>query len=318
MHCRRQAKPRFAGGALRGPFGGSLSVHEFFAKIARFAVSKGAAFCYAVTVGVSGQLAYNYLAPKDPAPAATSVVAPAPPAATSVVAAPAAPAPPATAAPAASGPAPSPTPVSATASPAKPPPAKPVATAPILPDPPAAVLPNPSALAAPALRPVALPPSAPLAAPSEGPAKPDSVAKPDSTARPEAPAMLPVALGAPAASPLPPLGAAIDVAPPPTPRSSAAAAAAAPASAAPASELDKRQPWQLSDIWHPGRAVEKGLGWAGDQLPLIGGAAAETPSRAALPAGPIPLLPPAAIAAAPGAEKAVVPVRPGPGSGGLY
>jgi len=39
-------------------------VREFFAKIARHAFGKGAAFCYAVTVAVSGQLAYNYLQPR--------------------------------------------------------------------------------------------------------------------------------------------------------------------------------------------------------------------------------------------------------------
>jgi hypothetical protein len=271
-------------------------VHEFFAKIARFGVSKGAAFCYAVTVGVSGQLAYNYLQPKEPVP--TAVAVPAPAMAT-------APAPTQNSAPAA------PPPVAVPAAVARPAPIRPVAIAPILPDPPSASLPSPAALPTPILRPAALPPAAsppaalppsvPIAAPGE------AVAKPEATAKPEPPATL----GATATAPLPPLGAAIDVASPPAPRPSAAAAPPAPA---PGGEPDKRQPWELSDVWHPTRAVEKGLGWAGDQLPLIGGASAETPPRAALPAGPISLLPPAA----PEAEKAVVPVRPGPGSGGLY
>ena len=53
---------------LAGHSGENRSVHEFLAKIARLALSKGAAFCYAVTVGVSGQLAYNYLQPRNPAP----------------------------------------------------------------------------------------------------------------------------------------------------------------------------------------------------------------------------------------------------------
>src|SRR3954453_22259764 len=60
--------------------GGSRSVHEFFAKIARHAFGKGAAFCYAVAVAVSGQLAYNYLRRPDrvPPPAAVTVPGPSP------------------------------------------------------------------------------------------------------------------------------------------------------------------------------------------------------------------------------------------------
>ena len=56
-------------------------MHEFLAKIARLAFSKGAAFCYAVTVGVSGQAAYNYLKPHDSAPVSVAVPVqyPAPP-----------------------------------------------------------------------------------------------------------------------------------------------------------------------------------------------------------------------------------------------
>ena len=53
-------------------------MHEFFAKIARHAFGKGAAFCYAVTVAVSGQLAYNYLQPRNTAPMPVSVAVPVP------------------------------------------------------------------------------------------------------------------------------------------------------------------------------------------------------------------------------------------------
>lgn len=119
-------------------------MHEFFAKIAGFAFSKGAAFCYAVTVGVSGQLAYNYLQPRDPAPATAAVPAPhaAPPSPAAVSAVPA--------------------------------PARAVAIAPALPEPPALSLPSPAALPAPALRPAALPPSRPAGEPARPqPASPE-------------------------------------------------------------------------------------------------------------------------------------------------
>ena len=45
-----------ARGASAPAFWGKRPVHEVFAKIARFAFGKGAAFCYAVAVAVSGQL----------------------------------------------------------------------------------------------------------------------------------------------------------------------------------------------------------------------------------------------------------------------
>src|SRR5204863_9026568 len=75
---------------------------------------------------------------------------------------------------------------------------------------------------------------------------------------------------------------------------------------------------ELSDLWHPYRAVKKGLNWAGDQFPVIGGdngdaaPPATTPrelpptaipaaaslhapvAKPAAPAEPIPLLPPKA------------------------
>lgn len=179
-------------------------MHEFLAKIGRFAVSKAAAFCYAVTVGVSGQLAYNYLQPKDPAPAA--VAAPAPAAAT--LAAPI------------QSPAPaSPRPVSAPAAPLKPAPGSPAATAPILPEPPPASLPSPASLPPPALKPTALP----RIEPSEA-AKPDLAAKPD-----------PLPSDTTAATPVPPLQGTVvvgDVAAPlsggPIPLLPPAAAAAVP------------------------------------------------------------------------------------------
>ncbi|MGE3279636.1 MAG: hypothetical protein AB7H90_03750 [Alphaproteobacteria bacterium] len=53
-------------------------MREFLAKIVRLAFGKGAAFCYAVTVGVSGQAAYNYLKPPTPAPTPVAVAVPAP------------------------------------------------------------------------------------------------------------------------------------------------------------------------------------------------------------------------------------------------
>jgi hypothetical protein len=79
---------------------------------------------------------------------------------------------------------------------------------------------------------------------------------------------------------------------------------------------------EISDIWHPYRAVKKGLDWAGDQVPAIGVGDAGPRPRAAAPAGPISLLPSAA--ASQSAEKADArvsvpkPAAPGPGSGGLY
>ena len=45
-------------------------MHGFIAKIARLAASKAAAFVYAVTVGVAGNLAFHYLQPTAPTPAA--------------------------------------------------------------------------------------------------------------------------------------------------------------------------------------------------------------------------------------------------------
>src|SRR6202035_2877992 len=104
---------------------------------------------------------------------------------------------------------------------------------------------------------------------------------------------------APAAS-LPPLGPAIEVAVAPPPPAIAAAppprrpiaparpiAARAPPLPPPAAPPPERS-LELSDLWHPYRAVKKGLNWAGDQLPVIGGDDGEarppaTPPREAPP-----------------------------------
>ncbi len=151
-------------------------MHEILAKIARLAFSKGAAFCYAVTVGVSGQLAYNYLQPHDRGPQTIAVAAPSPTPAAPFGAAVLAPIPPARPPEAA----PSPASLAARAGDAKE--ATASATLPILPESPALSLPSPSALPAPVLRPAALPPSRPAAAASVEP----SAAPVDQTAMPPA------------------------------------------------------------------------------------------------------------------------------------
>ena len=110
-------------------------MREFFAKIARHAFGKGAAFCYAVTVAVSGQLAYNYLQPRNTAPMPVSVVVPVPAPASDSGAAIVAPIP------------------------AARPSAPPLVTAPILPDPSSLSLPSPAALPVPALKAAVLPPA---------------------------------------------------------------------------------------------------------------------------------------------------------------
>ena len=50
------------------PEGGSGSVNGFFSKVARFAVSKMAAFCYAVAVGVAGNLVFHYVQTHEAVP----------------------------------------------------------------------------------------------------------------------------------------------------------------------------------------------------------------------------------------------------------
>jgi hypothetical protein len=72
-------------------------------------------------------------------------------------------------------------------------------------------------------------------------------------------------------------------------------------------------------LWHPSRAVEKGLNWAGDQLPRFGKSDPEVTGRPGI-AAPIPLLP-SAVAGGPSetAQGSAPPsAKPGPGSGGLY
>jgi hypothetical protein len=126
---------------------------------------------------------------------------------------------------------------------------------------------------------------------------------------------------------LPPIGPAIEVAAPPMPpptHALSAPVAAPPASAAlAATSKDAPNGLELSDVWHPYRAVKKGLHWAGEQVPLIGdgdGDAAPHPGPAA-PSAPISLLPTAKSATPENAEAAIPPPKPaapGPGSGGLY
>jgi hypothetical protein len=297
-------------------------VNGFFRKIARFAVSKMAAFCYAVAVGVAGNLAFHFVQPQvsipsfltaapEPSrtsheqagtPTATAIVAPKPAAAPVPEPAALAPAAPAHSAAAAVRPAPpNPTPALQ------------------LPEPPAASLPQPVSLPSPAWKPLHLPSAA---APSEAAAKPIGA--------PYAEAANP----APAAS-LPPLGPAIEVATPPTPPPITALAPPLPHAAEPPPERSL----ELSDLWHPYRAVKKGLNWAGDQLPVIGGDDGEarppaTPPRREAPAAisaaasvhvapaakpaasaePIPLWPDTK----PEAADKPPPGKPGPGSGGLY
>jgi hypothetical protein len=144
---------------------------------------------------------------------------------------------------------------------------------------------------------------------------------------------------APAAA-LPPLGPAIEVAvsPTPPPLAPAPPIAALAHPLPPAAAPPPERSLELSDLWHPYRAVKKGLDWAGDQLPIIGGDAAE-PSAPAPPRREAPAVIPAAAsaraapAAKPAAPAAPIPLwpdtkpeaadkpapgKPGPGSGGLY
>ena len=72
--------------------------------------------------------------------------------------------------------------------------------------------------------------------------------------------------------------------------------------------------FEISDVWHPVRAVRKGMDWAGDQLPDLGSDKPATEVHAKAPA-PISLVPSGAFADAPAQTK---PNKPGPGSGGLY
>jgi hypothetical protein len=160
-------------------------VNGFFSKVARFAVSKMAAFCYAVAVGVAGNLVFHYVQTHEAVPSVAATHREAPPLedkppavapAAAVIAKPSAP-PPAV-------------------------PAKPVALA----EPATVNLPTPAAMSAPPLKPAALPSSA---APVEAAVHP--AVPPSSPSNPTAA--------------LPPLGPAIEVAVPPASPAAAMASA---------------------------------------------------------------------------------------------
>ena len=276
-------------------------MHEIIAKIARFAVSKFAAFCYAVAVGVAGNLIFHFVQPRDPAPSVVPSVAAVPhearPMGAATSAAPMSlPAPQADTPPA--------IPASLPVAPMQPAASKPAAASASLPQPPAVVaLPSPAAMPTPALKPTALP------------------ALPPATVRGEA---APTA-ATPAA--LPPIGPAIEVSAPPMPPApnyALPSAVAAPPVPAALAAISKEAPssLELSDVWHPYRAVKKGLHWAGEQVPLIGDSDAAPHPGPAPPSAPISLLPPAAKPTTSENAEASIPstkpAAPGPGSGGLY
>ncbi|MGC2412930.1 MAG: hypothetical protein WA459_09595, partial [Stellaceae bacterium] len=48
-------------------------MNEIIAKIARVAVSKSAAFSYAVAVGVAGNVIFHYVQPQEPVPVVATV-----------------------------------------------------------------------------------------------------------------------------------------------------------------------------------------------------------------------------------------------------
>jgi hypothetical protein len=308
-------------------------VNGFITKVARFTVSKAATFAYAVAVGVAGNLIFHFVQPRDPgptviavpppvvqpagkdaggqAPAAFAVPKPAPapgsetasPTPSPVVLAPASPVPAATSMPAAT-PMPVPKPAPALQFPERP----------------TASLPDPATPPSPALKP-APPPGAPT--PNEAGLKPDLLTPA------EPPATVPSVVA------LPPLGPAIEVGTLPSPPERVAAPPMRPATAPPvqAAMPPPSRGLEFSDIWHPYRAVKKGLNWAGDQVPVIGGANEVRPTepppailapapvsavKPAPPAEPIPLLPTKQKPELADAPAAPAKPRPGPGSGGLY
>ena len=173
-------------------------MNGFFKKIARFAVSKMAAFGYAVAVGVAGNLAFHFVQTQAPIPVVltaspetsrTGQEQAGTPAATAITASKPAVAPipePAAAAPSAT----------VSVSPAVRPASSKPTPALQLPEPPAANLPQPAALSAPAWKPLQRP-GAP--APSEAAAKP--------VGAPSGEASNPAPVGS-----LPPLGPAVEVA----------------------------------------------------------------------------------------------------------
>ena len=300
-------------------------------KVARFAASKAAAFGYAVIVGVAGNVAFNFVERHQP-PVIAGMPAASRPAGRST--------------PSDRAAAIAPIPVIQPAAPRPLTPASPRAAPPPLPEPPAVALPAPDALPAPALTPAALP-AAPQAA--ERPMPPPAP-RAEAAPLPTPAALLPTPAARPKLKPtaaLPPLGPAVEVTSLPLPPASSAAAKAllaapaahaapavapvqplpafpdaARANAAPPARNDNG--WQLSDIWHPTRAVRKGLDWAHQQVPHLGDDAAALPfPNTSPPAAPIALLPPAALHPV-RAQRADVqtapakPTAPGPGSGGLY
>ncbi|HTV88741.1 MAG TPA: hypothetical protein VME41_06970 [Stellaceae bacterium] len=302
-------------------------------RIARLAVSKAAAFGYAVAVGVAGNIAFNFVERQQvPVAAVMPALRPKPSAAAAARTAAVAPVPAAQSASAVQ-------PMTPVALPAAPLPQRtpPTATPVTLPEPASAALPGPDTLPAPTLQPASLKPAlekteapsrpastpAPAPAPSEtaAPSSHEAVSRPATS--PTAPAADAAASGAQPSPALPPLGPALVVAPPPSPPVPPPSAAPEVASLPPQSHADarpQRSDWQFSDIWHPARALRKGIDWAGDRLPF---ASASTPAplrfpQTAPPAAPIPLVPQASATKTD--AKAATPklAAPGPGSGGLY
>jgi hypothetical protein len=313
-------------------------VNGFFAKLARFAVSKGAAFSYAVAVGVAGNLVFHFVQWQVPIP---SVLTGAPeasqigdkpsggPAATATIA----PRP-------AVAPIPEPagaTPSAAVSTPTAPPVSKPTPAL-QLPERSTASLPHPTSLPSPSWKPQQLP-NAPAA--GEATAKPAPTPSTSAAAPIDAPSAGVSNPVSPPIATLPPLGPAIDVATPPMPPERVPApAVVALAPPPPVTAPPPQHSLELSDLWHPYRAVKKGLNWAGDQLPVIGADSgdaappatpprelpptaipaaaslhATTVAKPAAPAEPIPLLP---TKATPELADKPPPGKPGPGSGGLY
>lgn len=294
---------------------------EFISKVAKLAVSKAAGFGYAVAVGVAGNLAFHYVQPPEKpvaTPAALTTAAPETASPADAVTVPAAAgmprAPAAHGAPAAAT-ARVPPPAAPAVSP-RPSAAAPVAALPTLPEPPAEPnLPRSEALPSPAFKPLALPkPAASEAAVHPAP-------EPQPAAVEEPPPAKPAATAA-----LPPLDPPIEVAAPPTPPAAASEPVPAAVRVAPPTALPqaprKDGGLEISDIWHPGRAVDKSLHWAGRQLPLIGDADAKphpAPIAAPRPAAPISLLPADnPDTAGNGEPTPAKPSAPGPGRGGLY
>ena len=288
-------------------------MHKLIARIARLAVSKAAAFVDAVAVGVAGNLAFNFV--QQHHQQAAAVAAPEPgrvgddrkserATVTVAVPPPLAPATPTAAAPA--------RPLHDAAA------VPPSAGLPMLPEPAAAALPRLDALPAPTLKPAALPPREEAAKPLRPAVSPLPVAAaPAASETGGAAAPAPIGVTQTAALP------AVDVAPPPEPPAPLPAATTAMPPPADIVTAPAARSLELSDIWHPGRAVKRGLHWAGDQLPVIGGAEAEPqfPRAGLPPSAPIPLLPTAERALSDNTDTpaaAAKPRSPGPGSGGLY